>query len=159
MKKLVTKIQKLEARAKRKLLVKQAQDHLRQATKFREDAMKVGCELMLAGDHPFKEGHPVYIDQIRPLLEQAAKIAAKYGFNTLYQTHTPMEGHPHFTSAIGNINPDFVTPTMRGCIELIEKQPSIGKKKVPILPEDTGVHCTGHVDYNRPPEADPKASE
>lgn len=136
MKKLVTKIQKLEAKAKRKLLVRQAQEHLRQAGKFREDAMKVGCELAIAGSNPFKDGHPVYIDQIRPLLEQAAKIAAKYGFNTLYQTHTPMEGHPNFTSALGNINPDFVTPTMRECVEAIQKQPVLGgAKMMPILPE------------------------
>lgn len=126
MKKLLTKIQKLEARAKRKLLVKQAQEHLRQAGKFREDAFKVGCELMLAGDKPFKDGHPVYIDQIRPLLEQAAKIASKYGFNVLYQTHTPMEGHPLFTSAIAGWNPDFLTPTMKGCIDLIKERPILG---------------------------------
>jgi len=127
MKKLTDKVQKLEARAKRTLAKKQAKKLEHQAAKFREDSLKLGSQLSVAGQNIYKINHPAYEELILPLLERAASIAAFYGFNALFQVHTPFEEQPLFTSCIGTLNEETITPTMRGCIELIEKRPVIGK--------------------------------
>lgn len=130
MKKLTNKVRILEAKSLRKLHKKSASDHARQAAKFREDSLKLGCHLAQAGENPYKSGtdHPVYAELILPLLQQAAQIGAKYGFNCLFQVQTPIEGMPEFTHCIGNMNSETVSPTMKACVELIEKRPLIGRK-------------------------------
>lgn len=128
MKELISKVEKMEAGAKRTLVKKQAKKLEHQAAKFREDSLKLSSQLTVAGRNIYKSGkHPVYEELIEPLLERAAGIANFYGFNALFQVQTPVEGMPHFTSCLGTIDSDTVSPTMKGCVELIEKRPVIGK--------------------------------
>lgn len=129
MKKLEDKVSRLEGKAKRKLLQKQSREMERQARKFREDSMKIGASLSVAGERIYDD-HPVYVELIEPLLREAARIATKYGFNCLYQTHTPIPGHERYTSAIGAFDEETMTPTMKGCVELIKQRPQI-KGKLP----------------------------
>lgn len=137
MRKLTNKVRILEAKSLRKLHKKSASDHARQAAKFREDSLKLGCQLAQAGDNPYKKGtdHPVYAELILPLLQQASQIGAKYGFNTLFQVQTPIEGMPEFTHALGSINSKTVSPTMKACVDLIEKRPLIGNKGGELISE------------------------
>lgn len=150
MKKLTNKVRILEAKSLRKLHKKSASDHARQAAKFREDSLKLGCHLAQAGENPYKSGtdHPVYAELILPLLQQAAQIGAKHGFNVLFQVQTPLEGFPHFTHCIGSMNEETVSPTMKGCVELIQARPAYVRKggqlvaeprTEPLLKSDTDV--------------------
>lgn len=135
MKKLETKVAKLEAKAKRLLLKKEAKRLERAAAKFRKDALKIGADLEVSGTRVYQAVHPVYQDMILPLLEEAARIANLYGFNALYQTHTPMPGVEQFTSVLGSIDSRNVTPTMKSCVDLIQKRPVIARTRGGLITE------------------------
>ena len=128
MKKLTNKVRILEAKATRRLHKKSAADHARQAAKFRMDSLKLGCELAQVGSNPYKTVHPVYDELIQPLLMQAAEIGKKYGFNMLFQVHTPMPGMERFTSCIGSLDKEKLTPTMAECVKIIEATPTFVSK-------------------------------
>lgn len=134
MKKLTSKVKVLEAKALRRLHKKSAADHARQAAKFREDSMKLGAQLSVAGASIYSKHHPVYEELVLPLLNQAAQIANKYGFNVLYQTHTPLPGEPNYTHAIGSMNSETITPTMQACVDLIQTRPAIKVKDGMVIP-------------------------
>jgi hypothetical protein len=135
MKKLTSKIKILEAKALRKLHKKSASEHARQAAKFREDSMKLGAMVHQTGENIYKIDHPVYVELVQPLLMQATQIANKYGFNVLYQTHTPLPGMPLYSAVIGSIDSKTVTPTMQGCIDFIKSRPEakINKDGTPMV--------------------------
>jgi hypothetical protein len=133
MKKFVDKVSRLEGKAKRKLLQKQAREHDRQARKFRQDAMKLGCELAVAGENLYNKHHPVYEELIMPLLDEAARLANKYGFNVLYQTHTPLPGQPMYSHAIGSMDSRTVTPTMKACVDLIQARPKLSSTAAELI--------------------------
>jgi hypothetical protein len=57
-----------------------------------------------------------------------------------------MEAMPEFTHCIGNMSSETVSPTMKACVELIEKRPLIGRvgddlitkaRTEPLLKSDT----------------------
>lgn len=123
MKKLTNKVRILEAKATRRLHKKSAADHARQAAKFRMDSLKLGCELAQVGESPYKASHPVYEELILPLLNQAVQIANKYGFNTLYQTQTPVEGMPNYTHMLGAADSSTISETMKAQLDLIHSRP------------------------------------
>ncbi|UKL14996.1 hypothetical protein hairong_091 [Pseudomonas phage hairong] len=123
MKKLTSKVKVLEAKALRKLHKRQAADHARQAAKFRYDSMKLGCELAMAGENIYKNNHPVYDELILPLLNQAVQIANKYGFNTVFQTQTPVPEMPNFTHMLGAADSRTISPTLQGCLDFINSRP------------------------------------
>lgn len=123
MKKLTSKVRILEAKATRRLHKKSAADHARQAAKFRMDSLKLGCELAGVDESPYKASHPVYEELILPLLSQATQIANKYGFNTLYQTQTPIEGMPNYTHMLGAVDNKTVSATMKAQLDLIHSRP------------------------------------
>lgn len=157
MKKLEDKVKKHECKAKRTLLRRQSVKLSKQAAKFRFDALKQGCLATEAGSKIYTKHHPVYEELILPLLEEAKKIALEYGFDIMFQTRTPIPGAENFTHGIVGIQGE-PTPTMQACLDLIKARP-VYDKVPPAVALEGGVHCTGHVDYDRPPEADPKASE
>lgn len=156
MKKLTSKVKVLEAKALRKLHKRSAADHARQAAKFREDSMKLGAQLSVAGEHIYKADHPVYDELILPLLHQASQIASKYGFNTLFQTQTPLPDMPHFTHMIGSASSETISPTMQGQLEYIQSRPiaKINKDGTPMITtaekpfaNDTAVECMAKAIY------------
>lgn len=128
MKALEKNVAKHERRAKRTLAKKQAKKLEHQAAKFREDALKLGLELQLDGSKIYKVSHPAYEEMILPLLERAASYAQFYGFNALFQVQTPLPSAPLFTNCLGTIDSNTASPTMLGCIELIEKRPVMEMK-------------------------------
>lgn len=165
MKKLTTKVQKLEAKALRKLHKKSAADHARQANKFREDSMKLGAQLTVSGDLIYKTDHPVYDELILPLLNQAVQIANKYGFNTLFQTQTPLPGMPNYTHMIGSSDSRTISPTLKGCIELVQSRPEakMNKDGTTMLTteekpfaNDTAIELMAQMYYESWEESDPE---
>lgn len=126
MKKLEDKVKKHEAKARRTLAKRQANKLSKQAARFRADALTAGCQATQMGMKIYKT-HPVYEELIEPLLKEAAGIAAQAGFDILYQTRTPMPDNPNFTSCLGSFaNRNNLTPTMKGCVDLIKARPSLG---------------------------------
>lgn len=123
MKKLTSRVRILEAKATRRLHKKSATNHARQAAKFRMDSLKLGCDLAGVGESPYKTSHPVYDELILPLLNQAAQIANKYGFNTLYQTQTPLPEMPNFTHMLGAADSRTISTTMKAQLDLIHSRP------------------------------------
>lgn len=125
MKKLASKAKVQEAKDLRKLHKRDASDHARLAAKAREQSMKLGAQLTVVGEGVYKLGHPVYEELIQPLLNQAAQIGSKYGFNTLFQTQTPLPGMPNYTHTIGAADSRTISTTMQGCIDLISSRPEL----------------------------------
>lgn len=123
MKKLIRTIEVHELRAKRALFLRKARALEAEAMKFRRDAAEAGCELTNLGE-PIYTGHPLYQDMVYPLIKRARHNCVVFGFDLMFQTRTPLPGSPDFTHAIVGII-DEPTPTMAGCLELIQKRPSI----------------------------------
>ena len=126
MKKLEDKVRRHEEKAKRTLARRQAVKLSKQAAKFRQDAFDAGKRASGMGAKIYGVNHPVYEDLIQPLLKEAAEIAAKYGFDVLYQTRTPIPGSPNYTACLGSFaDNNNLTPTMKTCVDLIKARPSL----------------------------------
>ncbi|ATW58030.1 hypothetical protein CNR34_00097 [Pseudomonas phage nickie] len=127
MKKLTDKVKIHESKALRTLSRRQARKLAAQAAKHRCDAMKHGANATVAGGKIYTKHHPIYEELILPLLEEATRIASNAGFDILLQVRTPLISEPNFTHAIGGFQDEKnLTPTMKGCIDLIRKRPSLG---------------------------------
>lgn len=131
MKKLEDKVKKHEEKAKRTLARRQAVKLGKQATKFRTDAMMAGLTATKLGAKVYNTRHPIYEDLIEPLLKEAATIAAKAGFDILYQTRTPIPDSPNLTVCLGSFSdPNGLTPTMKAQVDLIKARPHMGGDKL-----------------------------
>lgn len=119
MKKLIDTIEVHEMRAKRALYLKQARKHEAEAAEFRKLASDVGMKLHLMGE-PIYVDHPIYVDQIIPVLRQARKTCMHFGFDFIYTTRTPIHGQPLLCHALAGAVTQF-TPKMQRIFDIIKE--------------------------------------
>lgn len=118
MKKLIQTVEVHEMRAKRALFIKQARKLEAEAAEFRQMASDVGMKLHLMGE-PIYTDHPIYHDQVEPVLRQARKICMHFGFDFIYTTRTPIHNQPLLCHALAGAVTEF-TPKMQKIIDIIK---------------------------------------
>lgn len=123
MKKLINTVEVHEMRAKRALLLKQARKHESEAAEFRRLACEVGMKLHLMGEPIYKD-HPIYVDQVLPVLREARKTCLHFGFDFIYTTRTPISGQPLLCHALAGAVTEF-TPKMQQIFDIIKNDETL----------------------------------